>query len=107
MDRRHLYKWNLHAQISAPDHNAFTGLTDLFNIVDTRTVFNLGDHIDLITAMLGQEVLDIQNILFAGNKRGRHKIHAILNPEQKILFVLLAKINLLQNLIGKAHALAV
>lgn len=54
-----------------------------------------------------QEAAQIEQVLLARDKRGRDKIHAVADAEQKVVLVLLAEIDLMQDLIREAHALAV
>ena len=63
LDRRQLRKRNLHAQIAPADHNAGARLTDLFHVVNAGLVLNLGDDLNILTAMLIQKPPHVQQVL--------------------------------------------
>ena len=89
------------------DHDALADLADLLDIVDARPVFDFGDDVDVAAAVGAEKVLEVQNILLPGDKRRGDEVYAVFDAEQQIVFVLFAEIGLLEDLVGKAHALAV
>ena len=80
---------------------------DLLNVVDAGLVFDLRDDADVPAAVGLEKGLHIEQILLAGDERGRHEVDAVLDAEEKVRLVLLAQEGLAQHLAGKAHALAV
>ena len=107
LDGRQLLKRDLHAHVAAADHDAGAFFADLFNIFNARAVFDLGDQLGALVAAFAQEVFHVHEILAAGDKGTGDEVHAVLEAEADVVLVLLAEVDLVQHLAGKAHALAV
>ena len=107
LDSGNLHKGNLHAQITAGNHDAAAVFADFHHIVHTGLVFDLGNDLDIAAAVLVQELTDILNVLGSGNKGGRHKVHTVLDTENDVFLILLGKVRTGHDLVGEGHALAV
>ena len=90
LDGGKLRKRHLHAQIAPGHHDALADGADLIDVVHAGLVLDLGDHVDIRAAVLGQEALEVQQVLFAGDERRRHEIDLVADAEQQIFLVLLA-----------------
>ncbi|MPM94734.1 hypothetical protein SDC9_141882 [bioreactor metagenome] len=55
-----LLKRNLHAEISPADHDAFTFLANLMNVMNAGAIFDLCDNSDILSAVFGKKRLKIQ-----------------------------------------------
>ena len=80
---------------------------DLVNVVHAGLVLNLGDDVDIPAAVGLEELLQIDDVLLAGDEGGGDEVHAVFDAEQEIGAVLIAHIGLAHDLAGEAHALAV
>ncbi len=72
---------DLHAHVSAPDHNAVGHVEDFLQIIHARAVFNFGDEVDVRRAVLAQKVPHVENVLRFGNERTSHEIDLLFDPE--------------------------
>ena len=63
LDHRHLFQRDLHSHIAAGDHDPVRRLDNAVNIVDALLVLYLRDDIDLLTAILAQELPDLFHII--------------------------------------------
>ena len=88
LDDRHVLQRDLHAHIAAGDHDPVRCLDNAVNIVDSLLVLYLRDDIDLLPAILAQELPDLFHIIRCPRKRSRDKVKALLDAEQDILPVL-------------------
>ena len=104
LNGRNLYKGNFHPQIAPGYHDAVGYLADLFNVVHTGAVLNFCNHVNIAAAVFVQKGPQVFHILPGGDKGGRHKIHAVLNAEEQVLFILLAEEIVGQDAVGKIHA---
>ena len=76
-------------------------------MVNARTVFYLGDDVNVVTAVIVEELTQGSYIIFSGNKRCGYEIHSVFDTEQQILLILFTQIFALQNMIWEIHTLAV
>ena len=98
---------DLYAHVAAPDHDAVRNFQNGFQIVDARAVFDLCDEVDVVRAVLVQELADIQNVLRLGDEGARHKVYLLLDAEEKIALVLFGEIGEVELFFGEEHGLAV
>ncbi len=98
---------DLHAHVPAADHDALAGLADVLDVVDAGLVLDLGDQADALAAVGVQELPDVYKVLPAGHEGAGHVVHAVLDAEQQIGLVKLRQVDLVQDLAGEGHALAV
>ena len=102
-----LLKGNFHPHISSRHHNAVADVDDLLDIIDAEAIFDLGDQVDMLAAVLGKEAANGGHVLGHRNEGAGDKVHVVLNAEENVGLVLLAQILLFEVLAGKAHALAI
>ena len=84
LNRRHLHIGNFHAQIAPGDHNAAAGGADLRHVVHAGPVLDFGNDLNVATAVIIQQSLNVQHILLCGDKGGGDEVHAVLDAEEDI-----------------------
>ena len=107
LDGGQLRKRHLHAEVAAGDHDALAHRADLVDVVDARLVFDLGDHVDVPAAVCLEELLEVDDVLLAGDEGGGDEVHAVFDAEEEVRPVLIAHVSLAHDFAGEAHALAV
>ena len=107
LDGRHLHIVDLHSQIAPSYHDTARHFADIFYILYTGTILDLGNDTDVLTVVLVQKLPHLSHVVSCGNKGGSHKINAVFNAEQKVGFILFAQEISLHQLTRKIHALVV
>ena len=76
-------------------------------MVHAGPVLDFRDDVDVLTAVLIQEIPHLQCIFFGGHKGRRHVIHVLLDAEQQILLILFAEERIAHQPSREIHALSV
>ena len=98
---------NFNAQVTTGDHDTGANGANLLHIVNTGTIFDLGDDLDILAAIVVQQLADIQHIFLARNKGCSHIVYILLDAEEDIFLVLFAEVRAGHDLVGEGHALTI
>ena len=79
---------NLHTQIASGYHHAIGCFDDLINIMYTFRIFNLGNHIDPLSAVCAKQFFDLFDRLCISYERSGDKVDALLDTKQNIVLIL-------------------
>mmetsp|Transcript_117456 Transcript_117456/g.339586 ORF Transcript_117456/g.339586 Transcript_117456/m.339586 type:complete len:286 (+) Transcript_117456:318-1175(+) len=83
---------NFHSQISTGDHNTVGFFENFIKILQTFLIFNFANHFNMRSVIVGQEFLEIPNVLSGTNKGGRNEFDAPFNTKiDNILDILFGK----------------
>ena len=76
LDGGEFFKGDFHAHIAAADHDAVGNFQNFLDVVDARAVFDLGDEVDVFSAVFLEKIADIEHVLFLRNEGTGNEIHA-------------------------------
>ena len=107
LKHRHFFHIDFHAEVAAGNHDAVGNLEDLVKIVDAHAVLNLGENLNVASAVVGAELADGQHVARAADEGRRNQVNALLDTEDDIAAILLADGRHLQIDIRNGNALAV
>ena len=63
LDDRHVFQRYLHTHVASGDHDAVCLLDDRVNIIHALLIFNLGDDVDLLTAVIVEKLSHLPDIV--------------------------------------------
>ncbi|KAI6766123.1 hypothetical protein HG530_007193 [Fusarium avenaceum] len=87
---KHLSSRNLNTKITTGNHDTVCSLEDLSEVVETLSVLNLGDDLNVL-ALLTEDLTDVGDILGAADERGENHVNIVLDTKSKIGLVLLGE----------------
>ena len=58
-------------------------------VVDALVVFDLGDDLGRVRAVIVEELADLHHVLLAADEGRRHQVHVLLDAKEQVLLVLL------------------
>lgn len=101
---KHLSSGNLDTEITTGNHDTISGLEDLLEVVETLSVLNLGDDLNVL-ALLAENLTDVIDVLSAADERGENHVDVVLNTELEISLVLLGKSGQIDISVGQVDTL--
>lgn len=81
---------NLNSEITTSNHDTVSLLQNLGKVVETLTVLDLGDDLDVL-AVLAENLADGLDIITSADERGENHIHVVLDTKSEIGLVLLGQ----------------
>ena len=80
---------NLHTQVTSGYHDAVRCLDDFIDIFYTFCIFNLGNNINTVPAILTEQFFNLLDGITVANKGCCNKVDPLFNTEKDIFFILL------------------
>lgn len=100
----HLGGGNLDAQIATGYHDTVGLLQDLGKVVETLSVLNLGNDLDVL-AVLAQNLTDGLDVLGTTDERGKDHVDIVLDAKSQVVLVLLGQGRQVNIGVGQVDAL--
>ena len=107
LDAGQLPEGDLHAHVAPGHHDAVGQGEDLVQVLDPLGVFNLGDDLDPLPAVVVQEFAELADVVRGPREGGGHEIHVLPDAEEDVTFVRLADVGHGDIQIGNIDALPV
>ena len=89
LDNRYIFRRNFNTHVTSGDHDSICCFDDFINIVNTLLIFNLGNDLNLLAAILFQNLSYFTDIISSTCKGCCNKIKSFLNTEEKVIMVFL------------------
>ena len=102
LDIRQVFQVDLHAEISARDHNAVRFLDDRFQVPDSFLVLDLRDDLYL-PDLVAHQILQLLNISGLAHKRQGDEVHIPLQTKKNILDIFLRNRREIDTDAGEIH----
>ena len=87
LNDRHDRRRNLDTQVTTGDHDAVTYFQDLIKILYTFVVFDFGNDVDTVIAMLFKNVADLLDVFGLSYERRGDKVEFIFHGKKYVFFV--------------------
>ena len=62
LDDRHMFQRNFHTHVSSGDHDSVCRLDDRINVIHALLIFNLGNDMDFISAVIIEELSHLADV---------------------------------------------
>mmetsp|Transcript_17537 Transcript_17537/g.48669 ORF Transcript_17537/g.48669 Transcript_17537/m.48669 type:complete len:212 (-) Transcript_17537:632-1267(-) len=79
--QEYLGGWDLHAEVATGHHDSVRVSQDLVVVLQSLLVFDLGDDLDALTAVVGQELSEVLDIITLAHEGGGDEVDLVLDPE--------------------------
>ena len=107
LSKENLGKRNFNSEIATSDHDAVTNSQNLIEVIEALLTFNLGNHLNLWSTLLGKQVFDQRHVSCSANEGESNEINTLLHTKKNVLNVLFANCREINRLAGQVAALGI
>ena len=107
LNRGQLTERHLYAHVAAGHHDAVADVDDLVQMLDALRILNLGNNLNILCAVQGQQCPDLPHIVRRTHKGTRDIVDTLLNTKYNIVQIRLADIGRGNGHVGHVHALMI